>query len=199
MPEDLRGEFRNDHGVSYLRGPNSDRVGSIRLRGEESEGATIPETYVYKKLGRKPNVGEDLTEALGITEYIPGIISTSRVKNWGNQGDIVQRVDDAVKLQRFVRHDVEQFRIFEKYFVPGELVSVTEKIHGSSCSVIKDKYGKIAVTSKGRAEKNLVLREYPVQKFWTGRTFAKNSRTCILPCILGYEIKTQDRGTSIGR
>lgn len=174
LPLDLRPYFVNEEtGKSYLKGIQEDRVGSIRLRGEESEGAILPMEWVGSKLDNLGTtlVGQDISGVLGITEYIPGTQGTPRTKGWGNQGDIVENVSDAVELDRFVRHDVEQFRIFEKEFIPGEPVVVTEKIHGSQINIIKDKYGKIAVTSKGRAEKNLVLREYPVSRPFSGKGF----------------------------
>ena len=122
LPADLRLYFTNtDTGKSYLRGPNEDRVGSIRLRGEESEGAILPAKWVESRLGLTLNQldlgGSDISGKLGITEYIPGLPGNPRTKGWGSQGDIVQKMDDVVELNRFVRHDVEQFRIFQNEFV----------------------------------------------------------------------------------
>ena len=171
LPPDIRKEYSNpETGVSYLHGPNCDRVGSIRLRGQQSEGVLLPLSWVKDKFGgRLPAEGVDLSETLGITEYLPGTPSNPHRK-WGIQGDIVQNVKDVVELQRFCRHDVESYFVFKKEFIPGEFVSVTEKIHGSQINIIKDKFGKVAVTSKGRAEKNLVLREYPVSRPFVGTT-----------------------------
>lgn len=173
LPADLRSYFTNEEtGESYLRGPNSDRVGSIRLRGEESEGAILPFDWWCDKIKSLPasyKQGEDISAKLGITEYIPGRAGTPGTKTYNFQGDIVQKVNDVVELQRFVRHDVENYGIFKSEFVLGEPVVVTEKIHGSQISIIKDRYGKVAVTSKGRAEKNLVLRKYPVSVPFSGR------------------------------
>ena len=168
LPQDTRDYFRNtDTGKSYLKGPNSDRVGSIRLRGEESEGAILPTEWV-NKFGKSLPMGEDLSKVLGIEEYIPEIHNTSGKRKSVGDGSLVMNVRDAVNLSRFARHDCEQFRIFEKEFIPGEHVILTEKLHGSQISVMRDSDGRIAVTSKGRAEKNLVLREYPRKTLWRG-------------------------------
>ena len=181
LPASVRNYFRNvETNQSYLRGPNEDRVGSIRLRGEESEGAILPNEWVKNQLSGAPIPGEDLSEALGISEYIPGESGVAGVRtNFYKGGGLVQKVDEAVKMERFVRHDVEQFRIFQNEFIPGEEVLLTEKIHGSLISILKDKEGRIAVTSKGRAEKNLVLREYPVPDLWHGKNiFQKIKNFC---------------------
>ena len=163
LPVDLRPYYKNDEtGQSYLRGPNEDRVGSIRLRGEESEGAILPMDWVIKTLKDKNKLMPtgDLSIDLGITEYIPGKSGTPGEKRTWNNSDIVSNVKDVVEMERFVRHDVEQYGIFKNEFILGEPVVVTEKIHGSQISIMKDKYGKVAVTSKGRAEKNLVLKKW---------------------------------------
>lgn len=176
LPPELREYYRNeDTGTSYLRGPNSDRVGSIRLRGQESEGVILPKEWVliaHPGWSTSVPMGVDLAAALGIEEYIPEIHSGSNQRRF-QDGSVVQKVDDAVDMKKFVRHDVESFRIFQNEFTPGEQVLVTEKIHGSQISVVKDRFGAVAVTSKGRAEKNLVLRKYPVRKLWSGLTFWK--------------------------
>jgi len=174
LPVDLRPYYKNDEtGQSYLRGPNEDRVGSIRLRGEESEGAILPKEWVqsvHKGWETSIPMQVDLAEALGITEYIPGKSGTPGEKKKWSASDIVSNVKDVVEMDRFVRHDVEQYGIFKNEFVLGEPVVVTEKIHGSQISIMKDKFGKVAVTSKGRAEKNLVLKKWQTFLPFSGRT-----------------------------
>lgn len=172
LPPDLRPYFvSEDTGRSYLKGVNYDRVGSIRLRGEESEGVILPKEWVaqFKSL----EMVEDYSKQFGIQEYIPEIHSVSGKRKSIGDGRTIMNVSDAVDMDRFVRHDVEQFRIFEKHFVPLEQVIMTEKLHGSQISIMKDSKGRIAVTSKGRAEKNLVLREYSSRWSWYGSSFIK--------------------------
>jgi RNA ligase (TIGR02306 family) len=188
IPTSLRAYYTNEEtGESYLQGPNKDRIGSIRLRGEESEGAILPIEWVREHLrGDFPFPGEDISEALGITEHVPGNPGTPGTKSYSSQGDIVQNAKDVVEMQRFVRHGVEQYGIFKNEFVLGEPVVATEKIHGSQISIMKDRYGKVAVTSKGRAEKNLVLRKYPVSKPFSGRGFCNKVKST-LKWILNVE------------
>lgn len=173
LPEDLRPYYTNEAtGHSYLRGPNEDRVGSIRLRGEESEGVILPMTWWTKKYPNKksPDFGEDISKELDITEYIPGKSGTPGAQRSVDQ-TLIQNVSDAVRMRRFTRHDVEQYGIFKNEFVLGEPVVVTEKLHGSQISAMKDVDGSIAITSKGRAEKNYVLREFPRKNYWKGNSF----------------------------
>jgi RNA ligase (TIGR02306 family) len=181
LPPDLRTYYVNEEtGHSYLKGVNEDWVGSIRLRGEESEGAILPWEWIVKvrpEWKTSIPMEVDLSGALGITEYIPGVPSSPRRKQ--QQGDVIQLVQDAVQMDRFVRHDAEQFRIFQNEFIPGEFVSVTEKIHGSQISIMKDKRGRIAVTSKGRALQNYVLREFPLTKPFSGRGLWNKIRSTI--------------------
>lgn len=173
LPPEVREYFRNtETGSSYLKGVNNDRVGSIRLRGELSEGAILPEEWWRNKVKNVMSLGinEDISKLLGITEYVPGPAGVPG-KPHSVDGSMVQPVKEAVQMSRFVRHDVESFRIYAPEFVENEQVNVTEKLDGSQISIIKDKRGNVAVTSKGRAQKNLVLRKYPKRKLWHGKTF----------------------------
>ena len=67
----LEAEYKN-----YLKGPDSNRVGSIRLRGELSCGIIIPAELVKRQSGRDMGdlpYDEDLSEILGITKYVPPV------------------------------------------------------------------------------------------------------------------------------
>ena len=162
LPEDLKGQYVNTQtGISYLSGPNSDRVKGVRLRGELSEGVTIGLDWVKAKLGTDviPE-GVDLAPLLGITKYEPPIPQ--------NMAGAVEPIDVA----HFKKHDVEQFRLYQDEFVPGEQVYATTKIHGSQLSLTKTAEGKFVIASKGFADKGLALVDSPTNFYWTA---ARNS------------------------
>ena len=129
LPDDLKGEYVNTAtGGSYLTGQNQDRVKRVRLRGEYSEGVTIPSAWVIARLGEEaaPLWEDDWSERLGITKYEPpipaslqGVVGVFRgvINGFGGGGHLRQ-------------HDVETFRMYERELVEGEAVLATEKIHG---------------------------------------------------------------------
>ena len=105
LPEDLRPQYINSEtGISYLAGPNHDRVKRVRLRGEYSDGVTIDPVWVTQKLGvplADIPLNTDLAEALGIMKYespIPahmaGGVTPLTVPQWHH-------------------HDVEAFGIYQ--------------------------------------------------------------------------------------
>ena len=116
LPEEIRGDYTNTTtGASYLQGENHDRVGSIRLRGELSEGVTLNSDWVRNKLAQariatkfeediiQIPLGNDLSRFLGITKYTPPIPEELIGK--------VSRMDETAYENRFVRHDVELFYV----------------------------------------------------------------------------------------
>lgn len=170
LPSDLRPYFVNEEtGRTYLKGPNEDRVGSIRLRGEESEGVILPKEWVQSGWKTSIPMGVDLSEALDIKEYTPETQSVGKAHSF-DYGVVMPR---PASLQFWRKHDVDNFGIYQSEFVLGEPVIVTEKIHGSQISIAKSRDGVVSVSSKGRAEKNLVLRPYPRKELWKGRNFWK--------------------------
>lgn len=169
LPEEIRGEYVNtDTGASYLQGDNHDRVGSIRLRGELSEGATLPLDWVRGKLnplqyelGGEQNdipLGVDLSLPLGITKYIPTIPQELVGK--------VSHMNEAAFENHFMRHDVELFHMFKDEFTEGELVDLTEKVHGSQVNIMKDEEGNITLTSKYLGHEGFLIDEDETNNYW---------------------------------
>ena len=74
LPPDLAKLYVGPNGASYLGGPEANRVRSIRLRGELSEGVVLPSDWVGDKLDSLFNehdawewqLGEDISGLLGI-------------------------------------------------------------------------------------------------------------------------------------
>lgn len=154
LPDSLADPFRN-----YLVGPAKDRVKAVRLRGEISQGVTLPATDLPRWVIDAP-LGECLAERLGITKYEPPIPQ--------DMAGQVEPFPDGVTVSK---HDVEQFGIYRADFEDGEPVIVTEKIHGTqiNCTVAAD--GRMFITSKGMAGKGLHILESDRNIYWTA---AKN-------------------------
>lgn len=163
LPDSLKINYTNSEtGLSYLIGPKSNRVKAIRLRGELSEGVTIPVEWVLENFPQFKTVDDipldvDLSSLFGITKYEPPIPQ--------DMAGIVANFDGFFDTE-FVKHDVEQFRLYSKEFVVGEPVILTEKIHGTSINILKNKAGNFAVTSKGYGVKGQVIEESNSNLYW---------------------------------
>ena len=71
-----------------------------------------------------------------------------------------------------MRHDVELFHMFKDEFVEGEMVDLTEKVHGSQVNIMLDESGKVTLTSKYLGQAGFVIDEDPNNNYWRA---AKNS------------------------
>ena len=96
----------------YLKGADKSRVGSIKLRSEPSHGLLmdIPE-------GQDWPVGTDVSTFFGCSKYLPPVKSCI--------GD-TDKPDDRVPKYT----DIQNLRHYPDLFPDGEMVSVTEKVHG---------------------------------------------------------------------
>lgn len=134
-------------GFTYLRPGH--RVGAIALRGVRSEGVFLPD---------RPDLpmGEDISAALGITQWEPPIPA--------GMGGEVERLGEEIH-----RHDVDQPAIYLGEFLPGETVSVTEKVHGAQANILLVRDGeqiRVFITSKGLGKTGLALKQSPANIFW---------------------------------
>lgn len=168
LPEWLRPHYVNEEtGSSYLK--NGTTVRSIKLRGELSEGCTISPDLVEEKLRKNDEtkefpdlvgktlediVGQDISDFLGITEYIPPIPS-----------ELAGQVARLPYVQ-YSFHDVENFTINKKRFVEDEEVIVTEKIHASQINVIRDEEMNLVLSSKGIIKRGLLIEENETNMYW---------------------------------
>lgn len=130
IPEELRHHYCNkDTGESYLHGPNKDRVGSIRLRGELSEGVTIAFDTVKHLLGVESiddlPVGVDLSKKLGMTEFVAPIRASL-------SGDLAALSPG----EDIHQHDCYALSTTAPSFRDDEDVVVTEKLHGSQINIL---------------------------------------------------------------
>jgi RNA ligase (TIGR02306 family) len=99
--------------VKYLKKGN--RVGQVRLRGEMSFGIAASNVWGFE-------AGEEVSEQLGITKYVPSPIMGG--------GD--QEHDNPL----FVNYSkIQNFRNYPNLFEDGEEVIMFEKIHGINSKV----------------------------------------------------------------
>lgn len=142
-----------DTGASYLHGAQKNRVGSVRLRGELSQGVILP----IQGLEEAP-FGTDLSEQLGITFWEPPI-----------PFNMMAEVAPLPTFSHYSHHDVEQFGIYASEFKENEEVLVTEKLHGSQGIYFRNGHAKSQtwyVTSKGMSRKRLSLLEDEQNLYW---------------------------------
>lgn len=106
---------------ALMKGPDQNRVGRIRLRGEPSFGlvAPIPKDVLWTE-------GDNVADFFGATKYEPPM----RV-SCGDAAPVDSLIDPY--FLRFT--DIQNGRIFTDVFTPGEEVIFTEKIHGTNCRV----------------------------------------------------------------
>jgi RNA ligase (TIGR02306 family) len=110
LPDELAKELEVE---KYLRKGN--RVGQVKLRGEMSFGIAASNRWGFE-------IGEEVSEQLGITKYIPPIAPGS--------GD--QEVDHPY----FSNYShIENWRNYPDLFKEGEPVYMHEKIHGTNSKV----------------------------------------------------------------
>lgn len=190
LPEYLLKEmdfWNEETNKGTLAGANGDRVKPLRLRGIFSEGVLYPASvkvtdsnemmpdgyyrrYWHIGLGEnsgkvvvrillEPNVadiaGHDVSDALGITKYEPPIPVHMA-------GEVANLFDHTVK------YDFERLESVPDMFEPGELVTATEKLHGTFCAIVYvpelnhpemfGASGDIIVHSKGLGAQGLAFK-----------------------------------------
>lgn len=170
----------------YLSGTKKNRVKSVQLRGEVSQGITWPLGELETAFGARISdlilaapIGEDISELMGITKYEPPIPAA-----------LAGEVTPVPDLIRIAKHDVNQFGIYRDEFDPEETVLVTEKIHGTQINYTlsvkeidpagAESFGLMrewevieVVASKGLLARGLALKDNPGNLYWQA---AKNSK-----------------------
>lgn len=134
--------------LGKLAGPSKNRVKAVTLRGVLSQGLCYKAREGWSE-------GQDVAEIIGITKYeapIPAQFS-------GEIGNI--------GYENTFNFDIENVKRHPNIIQDGELVSMTEKLHGTF-TVIGSLYdnkpiehiyqGKTFVSSKGNFAKGLVIR-----------------------------------------
>lgn len=108
----------NEYELEFLK--KGGRVGTLKLRGYISQGLILP----YECVKIQCSMGDDVTSMLGVTKYeVPE-------KPVQMQGKSTSR---KVQNPHFTKYtDIENIQNFDTVFQDGDLVVITEKIHGSN-------------------------------------------------------------------
>ena len=167
VPESLLKELNfwdEEKGKGILAGSKGDRVKAIKLRGIFSQGILMPvkqqmfgvgitDKYETRYFIRETEVeiGQDVSEILGIKKYEPPIPTQMAGQCWNASG-------------MTLKFDIENIQKHNEIFEEDEEVFVTEKLHGTwtcmgiSRQVGSDTWHKI-VTSKGMSAKGLAFKD----------------------------------------
>jgi len=126
-----------------LAGSKHDRVKTIRLRGEISQGIIANMDIISlsfllaKEIHNEPILGSDVTELLGVAKYEAFV----EVGNQGNKGN----------LPSFLSHyDIENAEKFGHFAnaLMNEPVYISEKLEGQQTNLVMYKDGSIKVASR---------------------------------------------------
>lgn len=99
------------------------RIRCAKLRGEPSFGVLVRAGEVFDQDGERPAFdGEEVTGFFGATKYEPPVRASA--------GDAE---NEHPLFPRYT--EVENLRNYPTMFLPGEFVSITEKLHGTNCRV----------------------------------------------------------------
>lgn len=140
-----------------LSGSLGNRVRAIKLRQVLSQGLVVGLAIAETRIGnplRQLNEGEDVASYLEVVKYEPPIPS--------HMAGRIAGVDLAATLN----YDFENLKKLPDLFEDGELVLVTEKIHGTFMQVgvvpsemANERYykGRVIVSSKGMGAKGFIL------------------------------------------
>lgn len=100
------------------------RVGTLKLRGYISQGLVLPVNIVLKKSRGGYQVGDNVASLLEVTKY------EVHEKPVQMQGKSATR---KVQNPNFTKYtDIENIKNFDTVFEEGDIVVITEKIHGSN-------------------------------------------------------------------
>ncbi|MEV0294311.1 RNA ligase (ATP) [Nocardia sp. NPDC050710] len=138
-----------------LAGPEHNRVKTVRLRGEVSQGIVcLPRALAGVELASAAAERTDFAELLAITKWVPTVpVSMSG------------QMESAPELIRWI--DVENIKRYPDIFAPDEPVVATEKIHGSACLLTYLRDGdRVHVSSKGVGGQSLALVPTDDNLYW---------------------------------
>lgn len=126
LPPELEGKLFPIESKVKLK---NSRVRTIKLRGAISQGLVI--TLEEAGLPSSTAPGNDVTTLLSIKKYEPPVRSTPGMMR-GNQ---VKKVLANPLFHKYT--DIENFKYYNTLFAPGEMVYISEKLHGTSARYAK--------------------------------------------------------------
>ena len=114
------------------KGIKGERLRTIKLKGQISQGLIMPNTY-------NAEVGEDLTEQLGIIKWEPILNTHGNIKPKGNFPNFIPKTDEE-RVQNLVN-------ILPTYKEKYKIWNITEKLDGTSMTVYHNE-GVVGICSR---------------------------------------------------
>lgn len=143
---------RKDNYPKVYNGVEGERLKTVKLRGQISQGLLLPLSTLYDNQKQWTTVGEDVTEVLGIQKWEPAIPACLSGMMKGQFPSYIPKTDQE-RCQNLRKE------IFEEH--KDETYEVTIKLDGSSMTVFIDNEGELCVCSR-----NINLKETEDNSFW---------------------------------
>jgi RNA ligase (TIGR02306 family) len=159
--------------VGKLNGKAKNRVKAVSLRGALSQGIVAPLT-ILNVFPEALHYSETMTALRTIDEAELSTFDFSevlKIEKWQPEVPIHMSGDVVAATDLLPWIDIENIKRFPDIFTKGDKVSVTEKLHGT-CTLATVVFNgdteikEVLVTSKGFAEKRLVLVENEGNLYW---------------------------------
>lgn len=142
------------HFPKVYEGIEGERLRTVKLRGQISQGLILPlSVHNAVSAADESNIGDDVTEHLGIVKYEPPIAACLAGTVRGNFPSAVPKTD-----QERIQNLGKQLKQWQEQ---GLHFEVSEKLDGSSATFYLDLEGTLHVCSR-----NLDLKEDENNTFW---------------------------------
>lgn len=175
------------------------RIKNIKLRGEYSSGLVIPITDFDNQI-RSLQVGDDVTEILGITKYIKEIPANLSGEDAGSfPTHIISKTDED--------NGLNDPNLVAKVLESDNYITITQKLDGSSVTVVVEDGAITQVCSRNLSKKDTeqslfwkCARKLNIPESWNGviqgemvgNGIQKNPMKLIDNKIYVFQIKTDD-------
>lgn len=169
------------------------RVKTIKLRGAISQGILLELSEYLPYAPEDWNIGEDVAGELGITKYEPPVKSIPA----NLRGPQKPRKGINPNFKKYT--DIENFKHYNTLFAPGELVYVTEKLHGTSARYgwfetvpntfwkkIKKFFGMLPRYEFCIGSRNVQLQDRKYDGFYDSNVYGKIAEKLALDDILEF-------------
>ena len=150
IPHELAPFLSKGNEPKEYNGVKGERLRTIRLRGQLSQGLLLHRLVALDKIG-EIHEGMDVTDLLGIQKFEPPIPAQLAGEVRGMFPSVVPKTD-----QERVQNLTEELKIWQDLEF-----EVTEKLDGTSCTFYLDDEGDLHACSR-----NLDLKYNPDNTFW---------------------------------
>jgi len=165
-------------------GVKGERLRTVRLRGQLSQGLLLPLTVLQNDgawiAGVTVDDGTDVSDVLGIQKWEAPIPAQLAGQVRGNFPAPIPKTDQ----ERVQNINLEEYL--------DDIYEVTEKLHGASCTFYLDKEGKFHVCSR-----NLDLKPDPNNSYWRAAYELEIEAKMRQENLFGYAIQGELCGQGI--